>query len=770
MRNIYILLLFSVNLFAYAQCVDKAIPKSTWSILSFDTEEISGEGADNGRAAHAIDSKLNTYWHTKWKDYTSTYPHFIAVDMGQSYPINGISIVSRDNNKLNKPKNYELYLSQDGTNWGVVQSVGDFSYPNINATGQTASISFGAVQARYFKIEILSNYNDDPHIAIAEIMATEISGEGCEATGQNNQILTFDEVPKKYTTDEPFTLNAEVNTNLPIYFEIVSGPAAVSGNTVTLTGEGGTVKIKASQAGNSNYYSTEIIRTFEVVDLSQIVPDIKSRITNSYPLEMTSLSPYLLTASATIDESETLSVSGIKFFANGTELETKKVGEHYEAWWEPATYGSHNIKIIATASNNQESNKTITIDVVNNVSDRDVSTLTNAVIDWGTMGTQWYYGSYTLPQFVGSYNKIMANFKVTCPDVPGGCDDWDRIGYVQIKDPNGDWIELFRYITPYGVPCNHEIDVTDYASVLQGKIDFRVYIETWGTGGWKMDLNLLYNKGEPEFKYSTIEEIWHGTYNFGDLSDLQPIPVKTISSPFRTESSKFRLVTTGHGWGQNNTSNAAEFYYAKHNLQVNGNNTFLQDLLTKCNPNPDNCTNQQGTWFYNRAGWCPGTIAKPYEYNTTPYIGNEYEFKYQFQTDYVDYCHPNNPDCVSGTTCPNCNDGYNPHYRISGYMIYKGNSPLGTLSTNEIKPLEVYQLSALPNPADGFFRLYLDNEMNDFTVQIFDANGKSFRVYSFENRDELVNYTFDISALPIGVYFIKIYNENQMANTKLLIK
>ena len=36
------------------------------------------------------------------------------------------------------------------------------------------------------------------------------------------------------------------------------------------------------------------------------------------------------------------------------------------------------------------------------------------------------------------------------------------------------------------------------------------------------------------------------------------------------EAAKLRLTTTGHGWGNNNTGNAAEFYYATHNLAVNG--------------------------------------------------------------------------------------------------------------------------------------------------------------------------------------------------------
>lgn len=189
------------------------------------------------------------------------------------------------------------------------------------------------------------------------------------------------------------------------------------------------------------------------------------------------------------------------------------------------------------------------------------------------------------------------------------------MAWVEIKDIHGKWVELFRYITPYGVACDHSIDVTDYESLLQGEIEFRVFIDTWGTGGWKMDLNFNYQQGNPEFAYTSIDEIWHGFFNFGDPSNLQPVPVRDISAPANSEQAAFRLVTTGYGWGNNNTGNAAEFYFATHNLKINGSTEFTQFLKTTCNPNPDGCTGQQGTWQYNRAGWCPAPF--PYHFSMT---------------------------------------------------------------------------------------------------------------------------------------------------------
>jgi hypothetical protein len=76
------------------------------------------------------------------------------------------------------------------------------------------------------------------------------------------------------------------------------------------------------------------------------------------------------------------------------------------------------------------------------------------------------------------------------------------------------------------------------------------------------------------------------------------------------------------------------------------NKLFIQHLWNYCNPNPDNCTGQQGTWQYNRAGWCPGAIAPPNIYDLTPYIGTSIDIDYRFHPTYEDFCHPNNPECI----------------------------------------------------------------------------------------------------------------------------
>ncbi|GAA4316710.1 hypothetical protein GCM10023149_13890 [Mucilaginibacter gynuensis] len=66
------------------------------------------------------------------------------------------------------------------------------------------------------------------------------------------QAITFEPVGIKSLGDAPFNLIASSTNNMPVSFSLVSGPAVIDKNTVTITGEGDVV-VNASQLGNSAY-------------------------------------------------------------------------------------------------------------------------------------------------------------------------------------------------------------------------------------------------------------------------------------------------------------------------------------------------------------------------------------------------------------------------------------------------------------------------------------------------------------------------------------
>jgi gliding motility-associated-like protein len=81
---------------------------------------------------------------------------------------------------------------------------------------------------------------------------------------QAAQTITFPVVTGKTYGNVPFALSATSTSGLPITYTVTSGPATVSGNTLTITGAGD-VTITADQAGNGNYTAApQVSQTFTV--------------------------------------------------------------------------------------------------------------------------------------------------------------------------------------------------------------------------------------------------------------------------------------------------------------------------------------------------------------------------------------------------------------------------------------------------------------------------------------------------------------------------
>ena len=72
-------------------------------------------------------------------------------------------------------------------------------------------------------------------------------------TGPQNQTISFSTISDKNVNDAPFGINATATSGLPVSFTIISGPATISGNTIALNGTTGSVRVRASQAGNGQW-------------------------------------------------------------------------------------------------------------------------------------------------------------------------------------------------------------------------------------------------------------------------------------------------------------------------------------------------------------------------------------------------------------------------------------------------------------------------------------------------------------------------------------
>lgn len=127
---------------------------------------------------------------------------------------------------------------------------------------------------------------------------------------------------------------------------------------------------------------------------------------------------------------------------------------------------------------------------------------------------------------------------------------------------------------------------------------------------------------------------------------------------------------------------------------------------------------------------------------------------------------------MSGVTCTNCNESYNPHCRISGYAIYYSKNPfIASISNHEQKAEENLDFQLYPNPNTGKFRLNFSKEINNEIVcTVIGVNGQTLRTYFFDSSIEAEEQLFDISSLSKGIYFLKCYTEKGINAKKIELK
>ncbi len=578
------------------------------------------------------------------------------------------------------------------------------------------------------------------------------------------QFIEFIPVPNKLTTDPPFDLEAFATSGLPVEFEIIEGPATLEGVTVTLTGEAGFVTIKASQPGDDTWApAPDIFQTFEVVDPQAYTADLTiRRPANDSKVYMAEISEIMLVASAYIEHDDVLHIENVEFEISGQSMGAKKWFTGYNTYqWTPPDYGNYTMTVNVTTTGNVLTTNTVNFEVTQDIIELSVPAFEGVELNFGH---QTDTAEFVFPTYAGAFNQIISFLNVSCP--PGGCEPWDRVGYLEVRGPTGEWVELFRYITPYGVPCEHNLDVTDYASLLQGLVEMRIHMGIW-QNGLVIDMNFDFQAGEPDYKYSWVDVIWRGTYSFGDYANLQPMDTIIWNYTENAEASRLKIINSGHGWGDLNTGNAAEFYEATHKIKVNEDDSFDQHLWVVCNPNPDGCQPQNGTWYHNRAGWCPGSISFVYDYDMSPYVYmSDVEIVYEFYPGYVDYCHPNHPDCVTGVTCSDCSSGFNPHYIISGNLVTYSNEQIISGIENPSFD-EIGEITISPNPNNGVSVLSVTGEkiINNASVSIFNNTGQLIKEFLWDGSP----LTLNMSAYKKGLYFVKIHNAGKAKSMKLIV-
>jgi hypothetical protein len=389
--------------------------------------------------------------------------------------------------------------------------------------------------------------------------------------------------------------------------------------------------------------------------------------------------------------------------------------------------------------------------------------------------TQWgnYDTSAVLPTGK-TFRKIKLHYilgRYACPSGTQYCGSWDYTTQVYAKPANADTVEIARVITPYAndwLTANRKhdftIDVTDYASILNGNLDFRYKYDGY-SWGFTLTLKLEMIEGIPPMEAISAKNIYDGYYSYGNTS--APIENYLIAKPFQYNSPGTKAFVkntiSGHGSDDNGCGEFCSKYY---NLKINGA-AISQKQLWKSDCGKNDISPQTGTWLYDRANWCPGQIVYPINHDISsitlpastfsvdvdmqPYTSPTQSNAggYNIVSQLITYAAPNFStdvsieDIISPTIDPNyarsnnaCN---NPIIKIKNTgtnqvteVVFNYSVTGGAISTHTWTGTLNFLEEAIVE-LGSTLQLYNGNIINQFNVSIDKVNGTSGDDNSYNN-------------------------------------
>lgn len=268
------------------------------------------------------------------------------------------------------------------------------------------------------------------------------------------------------------------------------------------------------------------------------------------------------------------------------------------------------------------------------------------------------------------YRKIRLHYilgRYACPPGTQYCGSWDYTTQIHARPAGKDSVEIARIITPYatdwlGQNKKHDyiVDVTDYASALEGPTAMRFDYEGY-SWGFTITLKLEFIEGIPPMDAHSVKNIYDGYFQYGN--NANPIENYLIAKPFSYSAPVSRpfIKNTVSGHGSDNAG-CAEFCSKYYELKIN-NSMVSQNQLWRSDCGLNEVYPQTGTWIYDRGNWCPGAVVWPVYHdlttlttlNTTftvdvdmqPYTGGGTLGGYNFVSQLIQYGAPNHTNDVS---------------------------------------------------------------------------------------------------------------------------
>jgi len=223
------------------------------------------------------------------------------------------------------------------TSTNPATTVGAITLTNGTGTFTSSSLAVGTYS-------VTASYSGDSTYDVSTSAAQSLN------ITIGSQTITFTGLPATatYGSAGPYTLNGAASSGLAVSYG-VTGPASISGSTLTITGTG-LVTVTASQAGNGNYSpATSVSQSINVSAATQTITFTGLPATATYG----AAGPYTLngTASSGLAVSYGVtgpaSISGSTLTITGTGLVTVTASQAGSGNYSPATSVSQSINVSA---------------------------------------------------------------------------------------------------------------------------------------------------------------------------------------------------------------------------------------------------------------------------------------------------------------------------------------------------------------------------------------------------------------------------------------
>lgn len=281
------------------------------------------------------------------------------------------------------------------------------------------------------------------------------------------------------------------------------------------------------------------------------------------------------------------------------------------------------------------------------------------------------------------YRKIRLHYilgRYACAPGSQYCGSWDYTTQIFAKPANADTVEIARVITPYATDWlsqnrkhDYVVEVTDYASILEGSIGMR-YNYSGYSWGFTLTLKLEFIEGVPPMDAISAKNLYRGYFPYGNAANSieNYLTAKQFSYTATTGKTFLKNTVSGHG---SDAQGCSEFCSKYYQLKLNNTN-ISQKQLWRNDCGINEVYPQTGTWVFDRGNWCPGAVVWPIYHdlshlttaNSTftldvdmePYTISSPSGGYEFQTQLVQYTAPNHSLDVSieDIVSPSKNENY----------------------------------------------------------------------------------------------------------------